>query len=72
MKQPIGVTVSSTFFIDSSKISDRDDIRADDLGVWINQGVHSKYCSIQFENNMAKRIQKFSCYPAVMHSSVYL
>ena len=70
-KQPIGVSCSSTIFVDLSKLSDRADVRADDLGVWINQGVQSKYCSVQFEKNMARRIQKFACQPAVMRASVY-
>ena len=71
-KQPIGVTHTSTFFVDSAILGHRDDIRCDDLGVWKNEGVHSKYCSVHFdENNMVKRVTKVPRKPLVMRNSVY-
>ena len=71
-KQPIGVTHSSTFFIDTTHLSHRDDIRSDDLGVWKNEGVRSKYCSVRFdENNRVKKGTKLAAKPSVMRSSIY-
>ena len=71
-KQPIGVTHTSTFLVDTSKLSHRDDLRSDDLGAWKNTGVKSTYCSIRFnENNDVKNVTKFSSKPQVMRSSVY-
>ena len=71
-QQPIGCHISSTFVIDLSALDERDDIKADDLGVWKNQGVRSTYCSIKWEND---KIQKITVLgnnkPAVMRSSIY-
>lgn len=50
-EQPIGVIHTATFFVDSTNLSHRDDIRSDDLGVWKNVGVRSKYCSVHFDEN---------------------
>lgn len=72
LKQPIGVTHTSTFFIDTTHLSHRDDIRSDDLGVWKNEGVRSKYCSVHFdENNKVKKVIKMASKPLVMRSSIY-
>lgn len=40
--QPIGCRFTATFIVNWSKLSHRDDIRADDLGAWKNCGVRSK------------------------------
>ena len=70
-QQPIGCHISSTFVIDLSTL-DEQDIKADDLGVWKNQGVRSTYCSIKCEN---EKIQKITVLgnnkPAVMRSFIY-
>lgn len=71
-EQPIGVTHTATFLVDSTNLRHRDDIRCDDLGVWKNVGVRSKYCSVHFdENNNIKDISKMTCKPSVMRSSIY-
>jgi hypothetical protein len=71
-KQPVGVTRTSTFFVDATKLSHRHDIRSDDLGVWKNIGVKSTFCSVSFdENNKVKEISKLSSKPLVMRSSIY-
>ena len=70
-QQPNGCHISSTFVIDLSTL-DEQDIKADDLGVWKNQGVRSTYCSIKCEN---EKIQKITVLgnnkPAVMRSFIY-
>ena len=45
-EQPTGCRFSATFIVDVSQLRHRDDIRADDLGVWKNCGVRSMYCSV--------------------------
>ena len=70
-QQPIGCRTSGTFIVDLSKLDDRDDVKADDLGVWKNQGVRSTYCSIKFESEDVKKITVLGSKPAVMRSSVY-
>ncbi len=61
----------STFVIDSSKLSHRDDIRADDLGVWKNDGAKSTYCSIAVEAGKMTKVRKLSSKPSVMRNSIY-
>lgn len=71
-RQPVGVTRTSTFFVDATKLSHRDDVRSDDLGVWKNVGVKSTYCSVLFdENNKVQNVMKFSSKPLVLRSSIY-
>ena len=70
-KQPIGVTESSTFIVDTSKLGHKDDIRSDDLGVWRNGGVKSQYCSVTFSDGRVTKALKLSCKPSAMRSSVY-
>ena len=40
LEQPFGITFSSTFVIDTSILAYRDDLHADDLGSWRNDGVN--------------------------------
>ena len=69
--QPTGCRFSATFIVDTAKLNHRDDIRADDLGVWKNCGVRSTYSSVTFNSNEhVRRVRKMSK-PAVMRHSVY-
>jgi len=36
-QQPIGCSTSNTFLVDLSQLDEHDDIRSDDLEVWINK-----------------------------------
>ena len=40
-KQPLRITQSKVFLIDTSNLDDPDDLKADDLGSWRNDGQHS-------------------------------
>ena len=40
-RQPFRVTESKVFLIDTDKLDHHDDIKADDLGSWKNDGQHS-------------------------------
>ena len=67
--QPIGCSSSATFIVDLSKLSNRDDIRADDNGVWKNCGVRSTYCSVTFDSaGHVLRVKKIGK-PSVMRNS---
>ena len=68
-QQPIGCSTSNTFVVDLSKLDDRDDIRADGLGVWINKGVKSSYCNLQFQGDAVKSIKILDSKPSTKHSS---
>ena len=73
LKQPTGCFKSSTFIVDLSKLDHREDIRADDLGVWRNVGVKSTYYSISLDSNShVRRIKNLkSKRPSVMRNSIY-
>ena len=54
--QPIGVCHNASFLIDLSQLGNKDDIKADDLGVWASMGtpsrlvvVNEKNCSLSVE-----------------------
>ena len=69
--QPTGCSFSATFVVDLSKLSHRDDIRADDNGAWKNCGVRSTYCSVAFNGEgRVRRIKKIDK-PSVMRNSIY-
>ena len=60
-----------TFLVDVSKLKDRDDIRADDLGVWINKGVKSSFCTITIQGDSVKSVTVLDYKPSVKSSNVY-
>ena len=70
-EQPIGCSSSMTFLVDVSKLKDRDDIRADDLGVWINKGVKSSFCTITIQGDSVKSVTVLDYKPSVKSSNVY-
>lgn len=69
--QPTGCCFSATFIVDLSKLSHRDDIRADDHGAWKNCGVRSTYCSIALNSDGHVRRVKKMAKPSVMRHSIY-
>ena len=72
-KQPIGCKTSATFVVDVEKLDHCDDIRADDLGVWINKGVRSNYLYISFTTSgKVKKVTNLGTrQPSVMRRSLY-
>ena len=70
-EQPIGCSSSMTFLVDVSKLQDRDDIRADDLGVWDNKGVKSTFCSIVMQGDSVKNVAVLDYKPSMKSSNVY-
>lgn len=70
-EQPIGCSSSMAFLIDLSKLDDREDIRADDLGVWINTGVKSSFCNVTFLGDAVQKVNVLDFKPSMNHSSLY-
>ena len=70
-QQPIGCLTSNSFLVDLSQLDDRDDIRSDDLGVWINKGVKSSFCHLQFKDDAVKNIEVLDYKPSVKHHLLY-
>ena len=72
-EQPTGCRFSATFIVDVSQLRHRDDIRADDLGVWKNCGVRSTYCGVFFDSNgCVRKVKKIgNSKPSVMRPSIY-
>ena len=52
-KQPLRVTDSKVFLVDTNELAHHDDIKADDLGSWRNDGQHSRWVKV---SEVASRI----------------
>ena len=50
-EQPFAITFSSTYVVYTSLLTHRDDLRADDLGSWRNDGVKSLYFKVSNDAN---------------------
>ena len=46
-KQPLRTTDSKVFLVDTNKLTHHDDIKADDLGSWRNDGQHSRWVKVK-------------------------
>ena len=46
-KQPLSVNQNATFIVDQSKLPSRNDIFADDMGVWKHNGSPSQYFKVK-------------------------
>ena len=69
--QPVGCSCSMTFLIDASKLSNCEDIRADDLGVWINKGMKSTFCLIKIQGDAVQKVNILDHKPSVKRTSLY-
>ena len=50
-EQPLDCTETKAFIISTDAVDHPDDLRADDLGVWINNAVRKEYCSVHYDND---------------------
>jgi len=57
--------------VDLSELDDGSDIRADDLGVWVNKGVKSSFYNVEFKDDMVKSVKVLDYEPSTKQSSVY-
>ena len=71
IEPPIGCSTSGTFLVDLSKLDHRDDIRADDLGVWINKGVKTSHCIVRFCGENVRSVTVLDCKPTIRSSLSY-
>ncbi|MDD9816963.1 MAG: hypothetical protein OXU61_02325 [Gammaproteobacteria bacterium] len=46
-EQPLRVRESKVFIVDTNKLSHPDDLKADDLGSWKNDGQHSRWVKVK-------------------------
>lgn len=46
-QQPLRVRESKSFLVDTDNLNDPDDIKADDLGSWRNDGQHSRWVKVK-------------------------
>ena len=46
-QQPLRVTTSKVFIVDTNKLDHHDDLKADDLGTWKNDGQHSRWLKVK-------------------------
>jgi hypothetical protein len=57
---PIGVHENAVFVIDASRLKSPDDIRADDLGVWVNNGVCRRFMTCKSSGSTITGVQVLS------------
>ena len=55
---PTSIHKNVAFVVDTSKLEDRSDILADDLGVWINNGVDTTYFTVSLCGNTIKAVKQ--------------
>lgn len=56
-QQPLRVTESKVFLIDTSKLDHHDDIKADDLGSWKNDGQHSRWVKVRRKGESVYKVE---------------
>ena len=62
-KQPLRITQSKVFLIDTSNLDDPDDLKADDLGSWRNDGQHSQWVKVTKKGCSVKKVELCSGKP---------
>lgn len=73
-EQPFGCMETKAFIISTEAVAHPDDLRADDLGVWVNNAVRKSYYSVHYNDNQHRVtfMKKLgSCPPQVSRSSVH-
>ena len=62
-KVPIGIQKNAVFVIDATRLKSPDDIRADDLGVWVNNGVRRSFLTCKSVGNTISKVEVVSKEP---------
>lgn len=57
---PTSIHRNVTFVVDTSKLENRSDILADDMGVWINNGVDTTYFTLSMGDKKIKAVKQAS------------
>ena len=68
---PLGIKDDATFIIDTSKLKSPDDIRADDLGVWVNNGVRRVWLTCNVSAQSVSGIEILGRKPSTLPSKHY-
>lgn len=55
-KAPVGVRENATYIVDTSKLKSPDGIRADDLGVWVNNGVRRVWLTCKVSGQIVSNV----------------
>ena len=55
--QPLRVRQSKSFLVDTNNLDDPDDIKADDLGSWRNDGQHSRWVKVNQVNEHVRSVK---------------
>ena len=58
-QQPLGVKESKVFIVDTSKMRNPDDLKADELGGWKNDGQHPRWVKVKQRNGNVSNIEFF-------------
>ena len=56
-QQPLRVKESKVFIVDTDNLSHPDDIKADELGGWKNDGQHSRWLKVELHQNEVTSIK---------------
>ena len=59
-KYAIGIQKNAVFVIDATRLKSPDDIRADDLGVWVNNGVRHSFLTCKSVGNIISKVEVVS------------
>ena len=56
-KQPLRIRETKAFVVDTDKLRSPDDLKADDLGSWKNDGQHSRWFKVGTEDGKVLRVE---------------
>ena len=56
-QQPLRIQESKVFLVDTSELGDPEDIKADDLGSWKNDGQHSRWAKVKQVNGSVRLVE---------------
>ena len=66
-KVPTSICKGVAFVVDLDRLDSKDDVHADDMGVWKNNGVDTTHVRVTFSQYHVKRVEK--CAPPRGHSA---
>ena len=62
-RQPLHVRESKVFIVDTDNLDDPDDVKADDLGSWRNDGQHKRWVKVKWCQDQVSSIELCSGKP---------
>ena len=55
--QPLRIRETKAFLVDTNALKDPDDIKADDLGSWRNDGQHSRWMKVKRDESRIRSVE---------------